>query len=108
MQDKGNRLTLTLSTSTSSLPAPQAAKPRGAVAQVAKPPQRKRRKATAFRRERNSDVELPHSGPIEMLGLLMALCDYRPTLSSTNVRGRRLATGDYGTDVAAHAPEDRL
>lgn len=49
VQDKGNRMTQTLSSSTSSLPAPQAAKPRGAVAQVAKPPQRMRRKAIVFR-----------------------------------------------------------
>ena len=45
------------------------------------------------RMERNSDVEVLHCGLIEMLGSLLALCDYRPTLNTPNVRGRRLALG---------------
>ena len=32
-------------------------------------------------------------GLIEMLGALVALADYRPSLSTPNVRGRRLALG---------------
>ena len=49
--------------------------------------------AAGSRRERNSDVEVLHCRSIEMLGSLVALCDYRPTLSRTNVLGRRLALG---------------
>ncbi len=30
-------------------------------------------------------------GVVEMLGSLVALCDYRPSLSTPNVRGQRLA-----------------
>ena len=49
--------------------------------------------AAGSRRERNSDVELLHCRSIEMLESFNALCDYRPALSSRNVRGRRLALG---------------
>ena len=49
--------------------------------------------AAGSRRERNSDVEVLHCCSIEMLESFNALCDYRPTLSSTDVRGRRLALG---------------
>ena len=49
--------------------------------------------AAGSRRERNSDVEVLHCRSIEMLGSLVALCDYQPTLSTANVRGRRLALG---------------
>ena len=49
--------------------------------------------ATGSRRERISDVEVLHCRSIEMLGSLVALCDYRPTLSTPTVRGRRLALG---------------
>ena len=45
------------------------------------------------RRERNSDVEVLHCGLIEMLGSLLALCDYRPTRKQKEGRGRRLALG---------------
>ena len=47
--------------------------------------------AAGTRRERNSDVEVQHCRSIEMLGSLVALCDYRPTRKQENVRGRRLA-----------------
>ena len=47
--------------------------------------------AAGSRRERNSDVEVLHCRSIEMLESFNALCDYRPALSSRNVRGRRLA-----------------
>ena len=49
--------------------------------------------AVGSRRERNSDVEVLHCRPIEMLGSLVALCDYRPTRKQENVPGRRLALG---------------
>ena len=49
--------------------------------------------AAGSRRERNSDVEVLHCRSIEMLGSLVAPCDYRPALSTPNVRGRRLALG---------------
>ena len=49
--------------------------------------------AAGSRRERISDVEVPHCRSIEMLESFNALCDYRPTLNNTNVRGRRLALG---------------
>ena len=49
--------------------------------------------AAGSRRERISDLEVQHYRSIEMLGSLVALCDYRPTLSTPNVRGRRLALG---------------
>ena len=47
--------------------------------------------AAGSRRERISDVEVPHYGSIEMLESFNALSDYRPTLKQENVRGRRLA-----------------
>ena len=50
-----------------------------------------------------------------MPGSLVALCDYRPTLSRMRVEGGDLhwrcpvgAGHDDEGDVAAHAPEDRL
>ena len=49
--------------------------------------------AAGSRRERNNGLEVLHCGLIEMLGSLVALCDYRLTLSTPNVRGRRLALG---------------
>ena len=47
--------------------------------------------AAGSRRERISDVEVLHFRPLEMLESFKELADYRPTLSITNVRGRRLA-----------------
>ena len=47
--------------------------------------------AAGSRRERISDVEGLHCRSTEMLGSFNELADYRPTLSITNVRGRRLA-----------------
>ena len=47
----------------------------------------------ASRKKESSDVEVLHCGPIEMLGSLVALFDYRPTLKQENVPGRRLALG---------------
>ena len=37
------------------------------------------------------DAEYQHRHSFEMMGSLVVLCGYRPSLSSTNVRGRRLA-----------------
>ena len=62
--------------------------------------------AAGSRRERNSDVEVLHCRSIEMLGSLAALTDYRPTLSTTNVRGRRLALGIAGQEIAGQAGND--
>ena len=64
--------------------------------------------ATGSRRERNSDVEVQHCGTIEMLGSLVALCDYRPTRKQENVRGRRLALGTTALMSPPMHPEDRL
>ena len=44
--------------------------------------------AAGSRRERNIDVEVLHCRSIEMLGSFNALCDYRPSLSTPNVRGQ--------------------
>ena len=49
--------------------------------------------AAGSRRERISDVEVLHCGSIEMLGSLVALCDYRPTRKQDEAGGRRLALG---------------
>ena len=49
--------------------------------------------AAGSRRERNSDVEVPHCGLIEMLGSLVALRDYQPTRKQDEGGGRRLALG---------------
>ena len=47
--------------------------------------------AAGSRRKRNSDVEFQHCRSIEKPGSFNAPCDYRPSLSTTNIRGRRLA-----------------
>ena len=64
--------------------------------------------ASGSRRERNNGVEVLHCRSIEMLGSLVALCDYRPTRKQYKRSRAATCTGDYGTEVAAHAPEDRL
>ena len=43
-----------------------------------------------------------------MLGSLAALTDYRPTLSTTNIRGRRLALATTALRSPPMHPEDRL
>ena len=47
--------------------------------------------AAGSRRERISGVEVLHYRSLEMMESFNELPDYQPTLSSTNVRGRRLA-----------------
>ena len=64
--------------------------------------------AAGSRRERNSDVEVLHCRSIEMLGSLVALCDYRPTRKQENVRGRRLALSTTALRSPSLHPEDRL
>ena len=49
--------------------------------------------ALGSRRERISGVEVLHCRSLEILESFNALSDYRPTLSTPNVRGRRLALG---------------
>ena len=72
--------------------APRAATAARGDREVAKPPSGSLREPGS-RRERISDVKVLHCGSIEMQESFNALCDYRPALSSTNVRGRRLALG---------------
>ena len=59
-------------------------------------------------RERNSDVEVQHCRSFEMLGSLVALCDYQPTRKQENVRGRRLTLGTTTLRSPPVHPEDRL
>ena len=64
--------------------------------------------AAGSRRERRSDVDALHYGSIEMLGSLVALCDYRLTRKQNDVRGRRLALGTTALRSPPLHPEDRL
>ena len=64
--------------------------------------------AAGSRRERNSVVEVLHFRPLEMLESFKELADYRPTLSITNVRGRRLAWATTALMSPPMHPEDRL
>ena len=60
--------------------------------------------AAGSRRERISGVEVLHCCSLEMLESFNELADYQPTLSSTNVRGRRLA---LATTALMSPPIDR-
>ena len=64
--------------------------------------------AAGSRRERNSDVEVPHCRSIEMLGGTSSTVRLPTFTKHTKHSRAATCTGDYGTKVAAHAPEDRL
>ena len=64
--------------------------------------------AAGSRRERISDVEVPHCRSLEMLESFKELADYRPTLSITNVRGWRLALATTALRSPPMHPEARL
>ena len=56
----------------------------------------------------NSDVEVLHCRLIEMLGSLVALCDYLPTRKQDEGGRRRLALGTTALMAPPMHPEDRL
>ena len=64
--------------------------------------------AAGSRRERISDVEVLHCGPIEMLESFNELSDYRPTRKKENVRGRRLVLATTALMSPPVHPEDCL